>query len=91
MLGIKEVNEKVRDVGFELVVEMGKKMVKGGKVNWIEGEEDGEVENILVDVSVEEYLMMVVVGLIGIIFYMISVSINVLLRLLFEFKGMFSF
>lgn len=90
VLGTKEVNEKARDAGFELVVEMGKKMAKGGKVNRAEGEEDGEVENTSVDASAEEYLTMVAAGLTGTTPHMISASINALSRLLFEFKDQVS-
>ena len=32
VLGTKEVNERARDAGFELVVAMGHKMAKGGVV-----------------------------------------------------------
>lgn len=32
VLGTKEVNERARDAGFELVVAMGHKMAKGGTV-----------------------------------------------------------
>jgi ribosomal RNA-processing protein 12 len=43
-LGTKEVNEKARDAGFDLLVVMGNKMAKGGSVTRIipvevEGEE----------------------------------------------------
>lgn len=47
VLGTKEVNEKARDAGFDLLVVMGNKMAKGGSVTRIipadiEGEGEGE-------------------------------------------------
>lgn len=44
VLGTKEVNERARDAGFELVVTMGHKMAKGGTVKQqVPTEEDEEV------------------------------------------------
>jgi ribosomal RNA-processing protein 12 len=41
VLGTKEVNEKARDAGFDLVVVMGHKMAKGGTVTrTVGGDED---------------------------------------------------
>lgn len=42
VLGTKEVNEKARDAGFDLLVVMGQKMAAGGDVKREDaGEEDG--------------------------------------------------
>jgi hypothetical protein len=46
VLGTKEVNEKARDAGFDLLVVMGNKMVEGGSVTRtiaVEGEEEDGV------------------------------------------------
>jgi ribosomal RNA-processing protein 12 len=47
VLGTKEVNEKARDAGFDLLVVMGHKMAKGGvvkRVVAVENEEGEEIE-----------------------------------------------
>jgi len=46
VLGTKEVNEKARDAGFDLLVVMGNKMAEGGSVTRtiaVEGEEEDGV------------------------------------------------
>jgi ribosomal RNA-processing protein 12 len=46
VLGTKEVNERARDAGFDLVVAMGHKMARGGTVKQqvpISDDEDEEV------------------------------------------------
>jgi hypothetical protein len=46
VLGTKEVNEKARDAGFDLLVAMGHKMAKGGTVTRMTaGPGDGEDED----------------------------------------------
>lgn len=42
VLGTKEVNEKARDAGFDLLVVMGHKMAKGGSVTRATVDEEGE-------------------------------------------------
>ncbi|TYJ52160.1 hypothetical protein B9479_007232 [Cryptococcus floricola] len=92
VLGTKEVNEKARDAGFELLVLMGHKMAEGGVVErgeqQVGGDEDmGGVQLAgTVDASAEEYLTMVAAGLTGTTPHTISASINALSRLLFEFR-----
>ncbi|WVQ73553.1 hypothetical protein IAR50_003131 [Cryptococcus sp. DSM 104548] len=94
VLGTKEVNEKARDAGFDLLVLMGHKMAEGGKIE--RGEQQlGEDEEDMgvagtVDASAEEYLTMVAAGLTGSTPHTISASINALSRLLFEFKSSIS-
>lgn len=88
VLGTKEVNEKARDAGFDLLVVMGHKMAKGGEVKQsIQISEDSEemAENIA-EANAEEYITMVAAGLTGDTPHMISASINALSRLLFEFR-----
>ncbi|WWD18835.1 hypothetical protein CI109_103290 [Kwoniella shandongensis] len=87
VLGTKEVNEKARDSGFDLLVLMGKKMAQGGSVQVEAGEDDEEMAQAgTVEANAEEYLTMVAAGLTGATPHMISASINALSRLLFEFK-----
>ena len=46
VLGTKEVNEKARDAGFDLLVVMGNKMAKGGSVTRVIAiEAEGEMED----------------------------------------------
>ncbi|KAL1408080.1 pre-rRNA processing protein [Vanrija albida] len=88
VLGTKEVNEKARDAGFDLLVVMGHKMAQGGEVKQsVPVDEDSEemAENT-VEANVQEYITMVAAGLTGTTPHMISASINALSRLLFEFK-----
>lgn len=42
VLGTKEVNEKARDAGFDLLVVMGHKMAKGGSVKRAGGDDEEE-------------------------------------------------
>nr|ODO02374.1 ribosomal RNA-processing protein 12 [Cryptococcus depauperatus CBS 7855] len=95
VLGTKEVNERARDAGYELLVEMGKKMAKGGVVvrptPIVAGEEEEEMGAAgTIDASAEEYLTMVAAGLTGNTPHMISASLNSLSRLIFEFKDSIS-
>lgn len=88
VLGTKEVNEKARDAGFDLLVVMGHKMAEGGEVKQsVPVDEDSEemAENT-VEANAEEYITMVAAGLTGSTPHMISASINALSRLLFEFR-----
>ncbi|EIW67760.1 hypothetical protein TREMEDRAFT_40374 [Tremella mesenterica DSM 1558] len=87
VLGTKELNEKARDAGFDLVVLMGHKMAEGGSVKRAVPTEDEEMdEEETVEANIEEYITMVGAGLTGTTPHMISASINALSRLIFEFK-----
>ncbi|WRT66755.1 uncharacterized protein IL334_003718 [Kwoniella shivajii] len=91
VLGTKEVNERARDAGFDLLVIMGKKMASGGEVRVQKDEAEGEDEENMdqtgpVQANAEEYLTMVAAGLTGTTPHMISATINALSRLIFEFK-----
>jgi len=53
VLGTKEVNEKARDAGFDLLVKMARKMAQGGSVKQPAGgaddedmEEEGKLKSI---------------------------------------------
>lgn len=100
VLGTKEVNEKARDSGFDLLVVMAQKMAEGGEVKQDEAGDEGMGELVpfprpisiadsaaSASASVEEYITMVAAGLTGTTPHMISASINALSRLLFEYKG----
>ncbi|ODN76332.1 ribosomal RNA-processing protein 12 [Cryptococcus wingfieldii CBS 7118] len=93
VLGTKEVNEKARDAGFELLVLMGHKMAEGGVLErgqqQVGDDEDMGVAGT-VDANAEEYLTMVAAGLTGTTPHTISASINALSRLLFEFRSSIS-
>ncbi|ORY31769.1 NUC173 domain-domain-containing protein [Naematelia encephala] len=86
VLGTKEVNEKARDAGFDLLVTMGHKMTQGGEVKQV-ANDDEEMAEGSVEASAEEYLTMVAAGLTGTTPHMISASINALSRLVFEFRA----
>ncbi|WWC63041.1 uncharacterized protein I303_105640 [Kwoniella dejecticola CBS 10117] len=87
VLGTKEVNERARDAGFDLLVVMGKKMASGGSVKvTLEDDEENMGQPSTVQANAEEYITMVAAGLTGTTPHMISASINALSRLLFEFK-----
>lgn len=89
VLGTKEVNEKARDAGFDLLVVMGHKMAEGGSVKQAVqvSEDSDELVERTVDANAQEYITMVAAGLTGTTPHMISASINALSRLLFEFKN----
>ncbi|OZJ02702.1 hypothetical protein BZG36_03856 [Bifiguratus adelaidae] len=85
VLCTKEVNERSRDLAYELLVDMGRKMAAGGTVvnSKVEGMEEGVQD---VTATIGEYFLMVTAGLAGSTPHMISASVASLSRLLFEFK-----
>ena len=99
VLGTKELNERARNAGFDLLVVMANKMAQGGTVksqvrpverNGDAMEEDEETQAAPrgdVNASVEEFITMVAAGLTSTTPHMISASISALTRLVFEFKG----
>ncbi|KAB5591981.1 Ribosomal RNA-processing protein 12 [Ceratobasidium theobromae] len=93
ILATKEVSEKARNSAFDLVVEIGKRMEKGGIVDRgkVDGMdmETGEAQP-KVKASIEEYITMVAAGLVGATPHMISATITALSRLTFEFKSTIS-
>ncbi|ORX37048.1 putative ribosomal protein [Kockovaella imperatae] len=95
VLGTKEINERARDAGFDLLVVMAHKMSLGGTISRQAGvdleaddEMDVAVETLAhetVHASVEEFITMVAAGLTSSTPHMISASINALSRLVFEY------
>ncbi|KAI0674870.1 NUC173-domain-containing protein [Trametes maxima] len=86
VLGTKEPSEKARNVAFDLIVAMGKKMAAGGVVkrDMVEGMDEGATANI------EEYLTMIAGGLAGATPHMISATVTAISRLVFEFRDSIS-
>lgn len=85
VISAKEVNEKARTAAFDLLVQMGEKMSEGGTVvnaNCAHMSDDAPSAQA----SLEEYFTMVSAGLAGATPHMISASITVLARLLYEFR-----
>ncbi|KAI0644687.1 NUC173-domain-containing protein [Trametes meyenii] len=82
VLGTKEPSEKARNVAFDLIVAMGKKMAAGGVVkrDMVEGMDEDATANI------EEYLTMIAGGLAGATPHMISATVTAISRLVFEFR-----
>ena len=100
VLGTKELNERARNAGFDLLVVMGNKMSQGGKLksedslNVPNGDDTMDAGEELqaaprgdVNASVEEFITMVAAGLTSTTPHMISASVSALTRLVFEFKS----
>jgi len=84
IVATKEVNEKTRDVAYDLLVAMGRKMKTGGIIS---SERVGDMEGAPSETqaTISEYLNMVTAGLAGTTPHMASAAITSLSRLLFEF------
>ncbi|RKP25877.1 NUC173 domain-containing protein [Syncephalis pseudoplumigaleata] len=82
ILCTKEVNERTRDLAYDLLVTMGYRMKEGGTVTMTAS--DGT--STVAQASLTEYFTMTAAGLAGATPHMISASIAALSRLLFEFK-----
>ncbi|KAK9765775.1 pre-rRNA processing protein [Basidiobolus ranarum] len=80
----KEVNERSRNLAYDLLVVMGNRMEEGGVVM------AGEMESDTQNANISEYFTMVTAGLAGSSAHMISATITSLSRLLFEFKSSLS-
>ncbi|KAH9839369.1 ribosomal RNA-processing protein 12 [Rhodofomes roseus] len=90
VLGTKEPSEKARNVAFDLIVVMGKKMNEGGVVkrSAVDGmDQDGAPE---ATASLDEYMTMIAGGLAGATPHMISATVTAISRLVFEFKDSLS-
>lgn len=81
ILATKDVNEKTRDLAFETLIAMGKKMhaETGRGVIRIEGSEDQPA-------NISEFFKILSVGLIGESQHMVSSTITAYACLMFEFK-----
>ncbi|KAG0147710.1 hypothetical protein CROQUDRAFT_42441 [Cronartium quercuum f. sp. fusiforme G11] len=91
VLGCKESNKETRERAYELLVDMGRRMLEQGgtidrrRVSKQDDEEIIEGENEVVQASIDEYLTIVSAGLAGKTPQMISATIMALSRVLFEF------
>ncbi|OCH84676.1 NUC173-domain-containing protein [Obba rivulosa] len=90
VLGTKEPSEKARNVAFDLIVAMGRKMGEGGVVkrNMVEGMDTDDTTEA--NASIEEYMTMVTGGLAGATPHMISATVTAISRLVFEFRDSIS-
>lgn len=92
VLATKETNQGSRETAYNLLVQMGEKMQKGGviKQDLLDADEaDGSaaaVPETSVPASLTEYFTMVGAGLAGTSPHMVSASITSFSRLLYEFK-----
>jgi len=84
IVATKEVNEKTRDVAYDLLVAMGHKMKAGGIIS---SERVGDMEGAPSETqaTISEYFTMATAGLAGTTPHMVSAAITSLSRLLFKF------
>ena len=82
VLGTKEANQGAREEAYCLLVEIGHRMARGGR---IDRSQAGTDMQDTVAASVPEYVMMVAAGLAGASPRMMGASITALARLLYEF------
>lgn len=78
ILATKDVNEKTRDLAFEILILMGERMNNGGRIDMGDG-------NMQV-ASLSEYFKVISAGLIGESQHMVSSTITAFACLMFEFK-----
>ncbi|TIB12132.1 hypothetical protein E3P92_02685 [Wallemia ichthyophaga] len=96
VLGVKETNERARSAAFELLLELGSKMARGGKIErGVMGEHEHEADGMeaeaatsteTVDADINEYFTILSAGLAGSTPHFISATLTSLARVLFEFK-----
>lgn len=91
VISCKENNERAREAAYELLVQMGQRMVdaNGAKID------NSKVPHMPSDApaataNIEEYFTMVSAGLAGSTPHMISASITAISRLLYEFRSSLS-
>ncbi|KAG0236437.1 hypothetical protein BGW41_000409 [Actinomortierella wolfii] len=84
VVATKEVNEKTRDIAYDLLVAMGNRMKAGGVIL---AERVGDMQGSAAETpaTIAEYFTMVTAGLAGTTPHMVSAAITSLSRLLFEF------
>ncbi|KAF2400255.1 NUC173-domain-containing protein [Trichodelitschia bisporula] len=85
VLCTKETNEKARTLAFDLLVEMGHRMERGGSIDNSRIPHMPE-EAPTVPASLEEYFTMMSAGLAGTVPHSISAAITALTRILYEFR-----
>ncbi|KAI9598705.1 NUC173 domain-containing protein [Syncephalis fuscata] len=84
ILCTKEVNERTRDLAYDLLVTMGYRMKDGGMITMAAIDDNDTTTTA--QATLTEYFTMTAAGLAGATPHMISASIAALSRLLFEFK-----
>ncbi|KAJ1902359.1 pre-rRNA processing protein [Kickxella alabastrina] len=93
ILGTKEANERARNVAFETLLTMGRRMAMGGVINMAavtgEAAEDESME-VQHQASIEEYFKMTAAGLAAQTPHMISATVAAISRALFEFHEQLS-
>ena len=92
VLGVKETNERARSAAFELLLELGRKMEKGGRIERgvVDENDDDAMETTAatetVNADINEYFTILSAGLAGSTPHFISATLTSLARVLFEFK-----
>ncbi|KAF9974756.1 hypothetical protein BGZ73_001782 [Actinomortierella ambigua] len=85
VVATKEVNEKTRDIAYDLLVAMGHRMKAGGVILAERVGDMQEGSSAETPATIGEYFTMVTAGLAGTTPHMVSAAITSLSRLLFEF------
>jgi len=91
ILSTKEVNEKSRNAAFDLLIEVAKRMDKGGKFSMgvLEGPSDPQLtkktKQNMREASIEELIKMIVAGLAGTSPHMMAATIGCLARLFYDY------
>ncbi|KAG7192474.1 uncharacterized protein KQ657_001875 [Scheffersomyces spartinae] len=86
IMSTKDVNEKSRELAYQILITMGQKMNEGGEIDSSKIPGFGG-ESTVSPASLNEYFTMVSAGLAAQTPYMISATITALSCLIFEFKN----
>ena len=86
VLSVKEPNEKARNIAFDLLVQMGRRMAEGGSIA------KSKIPHMpndapTIKASLEEYFTMVSAGLAGTTPHMVSASITAITNIVYEFRS----
>ncbi|KAJ2068718.1 pre-rRNA processing protein [Coemansia sp. S155-1] len=92
ILGTKEANERARNVAFDALLTMGKRMSQGGVINMaaVTGDVSVNDESAQQLANTEEFFKMIAAGLAAQTPHMISATIAAISRALFEFQSLLS-
>lgn len=83
VIAVKEQNDKTREAAFALLVQMGRRMVKGGTIDRSKLGKQG-LESTAA--SIDEFYTMILAGVLGNTPHMISASVVALCRVFYEFS-----
>lgn len=83
IMSTKDVNEKSREQAYSLLIQMGKKMQKGGSIT---SSDPTNLEQYTTDANLKEYFAMVSAGLAAQSPHMISAAITAISCIVYEFK-----